>query len=185
MKRLIIAAGMAVLIMLTGLAGSASASQDKVTICHAAGLEGTTQFVTLTIAAPAVYGEAGHFYENGTPRAGHEQDYMGPCLTDESPSPTTSPTSSPEPSSSPQSTPSATPPAPTPTPPPSSSSTPTPTTTPSPSSPASGRPTVTMPPTDTASTAGTTSADATLWMYVFIGSVALGLGALSYRFRRS
>lgn len=65
-------------------AGSiASAGQDKVTICHAAGQAGTTHFVTLTIGAPAVYGPGGHFNENGTPQAGHEQDYMGPCQGDE------------------------------------------------------------------------------------------------------
>ena len=40
---------------------------DKVTICHAAGLEGTTHYETLTIGYEAVYGPAGHFYENGTP----------------------------------------------------------------------------------------------------------------------
>ena len=56
-----------------------AAAAEKVTICHAAGLADTTQFVTLTIAEPAVYGPAGHFEENGTPRAGHEQDYFGEC----------------------------------------------------------------------------------------------------------
>jgi hypothetical protein len=58
---------------------------DKVTICHAAGLDGTTKYVTLTIGWHAVYGPAGHFYENGTPRAGHEQDYLGPCISTEPP----------------------------------------------------------------------------------------------------
>lgn len=52
---------------------------DKVTICHAAGRAGTTHYITLTIGYQAVYGPAGHFYENGTPQAGHEQDYLGPC----------------------------------------------------------------------------------------------------------
>ena len=56
-----------------------AAAAEKVTICHAAGLADTTQFVTLTIAEPAVFGPAGHFEENGTPRAGHEQDYFGEC----------------------------------------------------------------------------------------------------------
>lgn len=55
----------------------------KVTICHAAGLEGTTHYITLTIGYQAVYGPAGHFYENGTTRAGHEQDYLGECREDE------------------------------------------------------------------------------------------------------
>jgi hypothetical protein len=54
-----------------------------VTICHAAGLDGTTQYVTLTLNANAVYGQAGHFSEPGTPNAGHEDDYEGPCQEDE------------------------------------------------------------------------------------------------------
>jgi hypothetical protein len=55
---------------------------DKVTICHAAGQAGTTKFVTLTIGYEAVYGPGGHFNEDGTPQAGHEQDYFGACQTD-------------------------------------------------------------------------------------------------------
>ena len=51
-----------------------------VTICHAAGLEGTTQFVTLTLPEVAVFGQAGHFNEDGTPAAGHEADYLGECI---------------------------------------------------------------------------------------------------------
>ena len=62
---------------------------NKVTICHASGLAGTTKFETLTIGYNAVYGPAGHFYENGTPKAGHEQDYIGACKT---PTPTKIPT---------------------------------------------------------------------------------------------
>ena len=54
-----------------------------VTICHAAGLDGTTQYVTLTLNANAVYGQSGHFKEPGTPNAGHEDDYEGPCEGDE------------------------------------------------------------------------------------------------------
>lgn len=64
------------------------AASDKVTICHAAGQEGTTKFVTLTIDHHAVYGSAGHFYENGTPRAGHEEDYLGACTVEETETPT-------------------------------------------------------------------------------------------------
>jgi hypothetical protein len=56
-------------------------ADETFTICHAAGQEGTTQFVELTLPFPAVFGEAGHFFENGTPRAGHEQDILGPCPT--------------------------------------------------------------------------------------------------------
>lgn len=70
-----------VFIALTVAASSAGGvSQEKITICHAAGLEGTTKYVTLTLAYPAVYGPAGHFNENGTTRAGHEQDYLGECV---------------------------------------------------------------------------------------------------------
>ena len=28
-----------------------------------------------------MFGQAGHFNEDGTPQAGHEQDYLGPCQT--------------------------------------------------------------------------------------------------------
>lgn len=56
---------------------------EKITICHAAGLAGTTHFVELTISPNAVFGPGGHFNENGTTQAGHEQDYMGPCEEDE------------------------------------------------------------------------------------------------------
>ena len=63
----------------SGSATFALTTNDKVTLCHAAGRDGTTQFVTLTISYNAAFGQAGHFYENGTPRAGHEDDYLGPC----------------------------------------------------------------------------------------------------------
>lgn len=56
-----------------------SAQASKVTICHAAGQDGTTHFNTISVGYPAAYGPAGHFYENGTPRAGHEDDYLGEC----------------------------------------------------------------------------------------------------------
>ena len=62
---------------------------EQVTICHGAGQDDTTQFVTLTISEEAAFGQAGHFYENGTPRAGHEQDYLGACRTDETTTTTT------------------------------------------------------------------------------------------------
>lgn len=51
----------------------------KVTICHAAGLDGTTKYTTITIGYNAAYGPAGHFSEPGTPNAGHEDDYEGAC----------------------------------------------------------------------------------------------------------
>jgi len=73
------------LVLLCAVAGALSltatafAGDDNVTICHASGLEGTTKYETLTIGYQAVYGPGGHLNENGTPQAGHEQDYLGPC----------------------------------------------------------------------------------------------------------
>lgn len=55
---------------------------EMVTLCHAAGRDDTTQFVTLTIPHTAAFGQAGHFNEDGTPAAGHENDYLGPCESD-------------------------------------------------------------------------------------------------------
>ena len=70
----------------TAIANSGGDDDRKVTICHAAGLDGTAKFVEITVGWNAVYGPAGHFYENGTPRAGHEDDTLGACPT---PPPTT------------------------------------------------------------------------------------------------
>jgi hypothetical protein len=77
-----------------------SAGKDEVCICHAAGQEGTTHFVTVCANRTAIFGQAGHFNEDGTPRAGHEQDYLGPC-SEPSPPPSPAPSSSPEPEPSP------------------------------------------------------------------------------------
>lgn len=99
-------------------AGAAHAAPPKVTLCHAAGLDGTTQYVTLTVGYAAAYGPAGHFYENGTPRAGHEQDYLGECIVvtptptvtpDPSPTDEPSPTVDPTPTDDPTPTATATP----------------------------------------------------------------------------
>jgi len=68
-------------LVLTVTPGSASAATEMVTLCHADGQSGTTKFSTLTISWNAAYGQAGHFNEDGTPRAGHEDDYLGPCAT--------------------------------------------------------------------------------------------------------
>jgi len=87
---------LAILVLVASTAAASATGTEKVTICHAAGLADTTQYVTLTLAYPAVYGPAGHFEENGTARAGHEEDYLGPCVTD--PDPSTEPTPSPSPS---------------------------------------------------------------------------------------
>lgn len=80
---------------LLGTVSPASATEggEKVTICHAAGRDGTDKYVTLTVSTNAVYKEqGGHFYENGTPRAGHEDDYFGSCKTVVTTVPTTVPT---------------------------------------------------------------------------------------------
>jgi hypothetical protein len=53
---------------------------DFVTFCHVAGREeDPANTVTLTLPYNAVFGHAGHFNEDGTPNAGHEQDHLGPC----------------------------------------------------------------------------------------------------------
>ncbi len=85
MKKIMVAI-VAALGILAALPAPASATgiPQFVTICHAAGLEGTTKFVTLTLPYDAVFGhngESGHLNENGTTKAGHEQDYLGECNT--------------------------------------------------------------------------------------------------------
>jgi LPXTG cell wall anchor motif len=82
-----LAAGLAVGGVRPSLAGNPG--HDKVTICHAAGREGTTHYVELTIGYNAVYGPGGHFNEDGTPQAGHERDYLGPCRVDSTSTETT------------------------------------------------------------------------------------------------
>jgi hypothetical protein len=70
-----------------------AAKPTKITICHAAGLaDEPANWVTLSLPPNAVYGQNGasaHFNEQGTPLAGHEQDYLGPCEGDEEPPPDT------------------------------------------------------------------------------------------------
>ena len=56
----------------------AEGNHGKVTICHATSSE-TNPWQELTIGYQAVYGPAGHFSEPGSPNAGHEEDYEGPC----------------------------------------------------------------------------------------------------------
>lgn len=88
MKRIIIAT-LGVVVMLAALLTGGAATADKpesVTFCHVAGLaDDPANTVTLTLPWVAVYGQAGHFNEDGTDRAGHEQDYLGAC--DEDPPP--------------------------------------------------------------------------------------------------
>lgn len=93
--------GLLVVGLVAGVAGGAllltastsqAAPEEKLTICHAAGQDDTTHFIELTLSPNGVFGggdQAGHFNEDGTPKAGHEQDIFGPC---ESPTPTPTPT---------------------------------------------------------------------------------------------
>lgn len=90
MKRLL-AVGTLVLGMLMLSVPLAATVQETFTICHAAGQVGTLQYVELTLPFEAVFGEAGHFFENGTPRAGHEEDILGLCPQETT---TTQPTTS-------------------------------------------------------------------------------------------
>jgi hypothetical protein len=85
MKLRRLAALVSAAVLALGMVTAVSAG-EKITICHAAGLDGTTKFVTLTISENAVFGEGGHFNENGTTQAGHEQDYMGACSPEDEPS---------------------------------------------------------------------------------------------------
>ena len=83
-KRATVAVLAAIVAAIVVFFASSAGASNKVTICHAAGLDGTLKYVELTIDSHAVYKEqGGHFYENGTPRAGHEDDYFGPCGSEE------------------------------------------------------------------------------------------------------
>lgn len=77
----------ATLIIAVAIPLTAAGKPDKITICHAAGHDGTDNFVTLELSWQAVYGNGGHFEENGTPSAGHQGDSLGACVGD---SPSTS-----------------------------------------------------------------------------------------------
>ena len=89
--------GLLVVAMVAGLSAgmlvfsstSQAAPPDKVTICHADGKDGTTKFSTITVAPSA--GENHLDLVTGTPKAGHENDYLGPC-NEPTPSPTPTPT---------------------------------------------------------------------------------------------
>ncbi len=151
MKKFVIAT---MLMVSLAFAGTVIAKQsDKVYVCHAAGRAGTLKYVTLHVPATSTGYPKGHFTENGTQEAGHEQDYLGKCVTSEpsptpTPEPTNEPTATPVPTGTPTPTPTNTPSAePTATPtnsgPPNPSETPTPTDTPT------ITPRITLPPTDT------------------------------------
>jgi hypothetical protein len=53
--------------------GNNGSAHDKITICHAAGRAGTTKYVEITVSRSA---SNAHLDEHGTPRAGHEKDYI-------------------------------------------------------------------------------------------------------------
>lgn len=72
----------ATLIVAVAIPLTAMGKSEKIVICHAAGQGGTENFVTLELAPQAVYGNGGHFEENGTPSAGHEGDHLGACSQD-------------------------------------------------------------------------------------------------------
>lgn len=184
MKNKILTAFGAAVLTLVLLASPASADKpDKVTLCHASGRADTTHFVTTTVGYAAAYGNGGHFNEDGTPQAGHERDYLGPCIT-----PTQSPSSTPTPRPSPSITATPTPtvsPSPTitpseaPTPTPATEPTPDPSATPtpnlSPSPSLTPTPNVSPPPTDTASTVETLAEVALAGLLVYLGLGALGI----------
>jgi hypothetical protein len=51
-------------------------SKEKVTICHVDGQAGSQKCQTLDLPGNAA---CQHIGEQGTPAAGHESDYCGPC----------------------------------------------------------------------------------------------------------
>jgi len=88
MKRVLTVLG-SVLVLIGLMLPVFATSQETFTFCHAAGQDDTTQFVTLTLPFEATFGQAGHFNEDGTTQAGHEQDYLGECIVDSTTTTTT------------------------------------------------------------------------------------------------
>jgi hypothetical protein len=133
-KRFLVGLG-AVMVIVLSIAGPVTAKADKITICHAAGLDGTDKYVRIVVSENAYHG---HFTNPGTPKAGHEDDILlqgdVACPTGSTSTPTLSPTVSPTPSSTPTETPATSPtptPSESPTPSPKDSDTPTPSESPS------------------------------------------------------
>ena len=75
---------------------------DKISICHADGKDGTIKFSLITVAPSAA---ANHLdLVTGTPKAGHENDVFavnGTCPGGVTPSPTPTPTPPPTPTPTP------------------------------------------------------------------------------------
>ena len=137
---------------------AAQATKDKVYVCHAAGHEGTTKFVTLYVPANESGFPNGHFTEGGTTAAGHEDDYLGKCIENTTPSPTPEITPSPTPEVTPV---------------------PTPEITPEPTTEVTSDPTPTLPPTDME----LASANSSGFLFILGGLTALLAGV--YTFRKS
>lgn len=120
---------------------------DKVLICHANG-DGTYNAIIVS-----ENGIGGHFFNNGTPKSGHEDDILidddeDTGCPEPSPSPTPTESPSPTPSETPTPTESPSPsPSESPSPSPSESPSPTPTETPTPTESPSPSPSET--PTET------------------------------------
>jgi hypothetical protein len=183
-RKTLTAAAATAFVALALYAGGANAANDKVDVCHAAGRDGTTKYVTINVPATDTGFPKGHFTENGTQEAGHEDDYLGACVTDDPlPSPTPTPTSAPSETPDPSPTPS---PSSTPLP---SPSTETPTPLPTPSAPTSTPvppvATMTMPPTDTASDATPSTVTKTA-TFILFGAVAfiIVMAVTTFRPRR-
>lgn len=82
----IVAALLGVVAATASAGGHGGGPPEKLTICHVAGLASDpANYVTLHLPPSAVYGNGGHFNENGTPQAGHEQDSFGECDPPEEP----------------------------------------------------------------------------------------------------
>lgn len=144
----IIAVGSAALLLgVTGALAYGDRDERKVTICHATESSSNPWVRIVTDE----HGIGGHFYNNGTPKAGHEDDILlegrqecpavspspTPTATPATPTPTPeTPTPSPSASPSPSESPTATP---------EPSNTPEVTTTPSPSATATPEPSSTPP----------------------------------------
>ncbi len=112
-KYIAIALGSAAMLAVGGLTASATnGPPPKIVICHVAGsADDPANYITLELPYQAVYGIGGHFNEDGTTQAGHEQDTLGACNPpppDDDP-PTVTPTPTPTPTT-PTSTPTPTPP---------------------------------------------------------------------------
>ena len=59
-----------------GFQMASAAPAEKVTICHATGGAPSDHFVELSTKALTPFGAEGHIDANGTPLAGHEQDFI-------------------------------------------------------------------------------------------------------------